>query len=371
MGKRVVHIIKVKGVSGAENHLLTLLPGLNDEYDISLLMLVEDADSMKDFAESFHRKGVEVVRIPIGFHYDLTVIGKIYFQLRKIRPHMVHTHLIHADLYGIPAAMLAGIKVLVSSKHGYDDYDHTSTFYRANKFLSPRLNRVITISKALQAKVESAEGIPRSKMTTIYYGLDAEEYASARDKDFARTFYGIPEKTFLIGSVGRLVPVKGYETLLRAVSGIDRDFRLLIMGEGPLRKRLEALASELGLALKVVFPGFSDHVSRILSGVDLFVLPTSGEGFGLVLLEAMAHGLPVVATDTMAIPEIVEHEKTGILVPPKDILSLRRALDRLMTSPDERAGMGGRGRRRVLEEFSVGKMVERTKDVYRELLDGK
>ena len=120
---------------------------------------------MESFALEFERNGIVVTRIGISSHSDLPIIWKVYNLLRRIRPHIVHTHLFHADLYGIFAAVLAGTKILVSTKHGYDDYEKTSIFYRLNSIPSRWLSKVITISDALQAKVAEAERIGSSKMT--------------------------------------------------------------------------------------------------------------------------------------------------------------------------------------------------------------
>ncbi len=369
-GTRIVHIIKVKGVSGAENHLLTLLSELRRDVQIHLIMLVEMQNPMTDFVSDFKKNGVEVTRIVINHHSDFSLIWKIYYLIRKIRPHIVHTHLLHADLYGVLSAVLAGTKIMISTKHGYDDYEKTSFFYKLNSISSRWLNRVITISDALQVKVAEAEGIPKSKMATIYYGLDGETYASNRDAGPARSCLNATNDACLIGTVGRLIPVKGYEILLKAVAGIELDFRLLIMGDGPLKGRLEKISLELGLSDKVKFLGFISEVSPMLSGLDIFVLPTLGEGFGLVLLEAMAHRLPIVSTNTMAVPEIVEDRKTGILVPPKDAAALKEAIETLIRSTDQRAKMGKRGWEKLIKTFSVDKMVYQTGSLYQELLDG-
>lgn len=365
---RVLHIIKVKGVSGAENHLLTLLPELNGEYRINLIFLVEPRSPMTEFAREFKNRGIDVTRIVINHHMDFSMIWKIYHLIRKIRPHIVHTHLLHADLYGAWAATMSETEILVSTKHGYDEYDRTSAFYRLNAFSSKWLSRVITISDALQPKVASAEGISRSKMTTVHYGLDGEPYASRGEKRPIRSELNIKNDVCLIGTVGRLVPVKGYEILLEAMAGMDMDCRLLIMGDGPLRDSLETMSRDLGLADRVMFLGFIPDVSPILSQLDLFVLPTLGEGFGLVLLEAMAHRLPIISTNTMAIPEIVAHGETGLLVPPRDVKSLRRAVGSLVSSPETRASMGRKGWNKLKNDFSVESMVRKTGDLYGELL---
>jgi glycosyltransferase involved in cell wall biosynthesis len=368
---RILHIIKVKGVSGAENHLLTLLPELQGDFHIHLIMLVEPRNPMTGFAEDFRRREIGVSRIVISHHMDFSIAWKIYYLIRKIRPHIVHTHLLHADLYGTMAAVMAGSEILVSTKHGYDEYDRTSIFYKLNALSTKWLSRVITISDALQEKVASAEGIDRSKMATIHYGLDGQKYVSSRDEGPTGSPVNSTEGVCLIGTVGRLIPVKGYEVLLEALKGIDLDYRLLIMGDGPLRAPLEKMCHDLELAGKVTFLGFIPNVSPILSRLDLFVLPTLGEGFGLVLLEAMAHHLPVISTDTMAVPEIVEHGKTGLLVPPRDVNALREAVKALIESPDERLRMGERGWEKLTKGFSVDRMVDRTKDLYRDLLDNR
>ena len=365
---RVAHIIKVKGVSGAENHLLTLLPELSHDIKIYLVLLVARQNPMLDFAKDLKRNGIEVTRIVINHHSDLAIIWKIYHLLRKIRPHIIHTHLFHADLYGLLAAVLTGTKILISTKHGYDDYERTSIFYKLNGISNRWLNKVITISDALQVKVEKTEGIHRSKMATIYYGLDGEKYASKSDAELARSILNVTNDVCLIGAVGRLVPVKGYEILLEALAGLKRDFRLLVMGDGPLKENLERMCIDLQLSDRVKFLGFCTDVSKILSGIDVFVLPTLGEGFGLVLLEAMSHHLPIISTNTMAIPEIVEDQKTGLLVPPRDVEALREAIESLVVSSSKRLIMGNNGWKKLMNTFSVDRMVSQTIDLYRKEL---
>ena len=343
---------------------MTLLPELNRDIRIHLILLVEPQNPMTDFTRRFRSHGIEVTRLVIRNHLDVSVVWKIYYLIRKIRPHIVHTHLLHADLYGILAATLTGTKIIISTKHGYDNYEKTSVFYKLNSISNKWVNKIITISHALQSKVTSSEGIDNSKMTTIYYGLDGEKYESKTDTGLAKSIAGVTNDVCIMGSVGRLVPVKGYEILLEALAGIDFDFRLLILGDGPLKGPLERMCVDFNLSGKVKFLGFVPDVSRILSGLDIFVLPTLGEGFGLVLLEAMAHHLPIISTNAMAVPEIVENHKAGLLVPPKDIKALRETIKKLMNSPEKRMSMGERGYEKLLKTFSVERMVERTKNLY-------
>lgn len=365
---RIMHVMKVKGIGGAENHLLTLLPELQRGARVCLIVLVEPDKPMNEFVSNLRAAGVEVIRIAINSHLDFSMVWKIYHLVRRVRPHVFHTHLLHADIYGIPAAVLGGTEIVISTKHGYDEYDNTSLFYRLNATTSRWVNKVITISHALQAKVASAEGISRSKMVTIYYGLDTERYSSQGDASLVKTMLGVGDGVCVLGTVGRLIPVKGYESLLEALASVRLDFRLLIVGDGPLMGRLTELSRELGLEEKVKMVGFRTDVSRILSGIDVFVLPTLGEGFGLVLLEAMAHKIPIVSTNAMAVPEVVEHGKTGILVPPRDIKALREAIEFLIGSREIRATMGQRGFERLISTFSVEQMVRQTRELYAGLM---
>jgi len=284
---RIVHIMKVKGVSGAENHLLTLLSELVKNYRIFLILLVEPGNFMDDFVRDFQKRGINVTRIIISHHYDISMLWKIYYLIRKIKPHIVHTHMFHADFYGGLAAGLAGVKVILSTKHGYDDYERTSKFYKLNRLPAKFLTRAITISNALKSKVAEAEGLSFTKMVTIHYGLNGEEYVSTKELNSNMEFFH--DDVCHIATVGRLIPVKGYEFLIKALSEVKSDFRFLFIGEGPLREELERMTRELHLTQKVIFLGYQRDVSSILSKIDIFILPTLGEGFGLVLLEAMAH----------------------------------------------------------------------------------
>jgi len=358
MNKKIVHIMKIKGISGAEKHLMTLLPCLSKYYDVSMVMLIEN-----DFVFDF-RPEVPVTRVKIKSHYDLSVIWRLYWVLKGLKPDIVHTHLIHADLYGTVAAKLAGVKHIVSTKHGYDNYDNTPWLYKLNGILSRWVDKVITISHALKQKVYDAEGIPKSKMTTVYYGYDAKNNVP-----------DIPTKSicsYTIGSIGRMVPVKGYEYLIKGMAKCKLDFKLVIIGGGTLKQRiyedkLANLAYDLGIYEKIKFEGYVENIKPYLFRFDIFVLPTLGEGFGLVLLEAMDYSLPIVATNTMAIPEIVGHGTSGLLVPPKDPDALREAIETLIKDPAKRKTMGRNGNKILRYKFPVSKMVEGTRKVYDDL----
>jgi glycosyltransferase involved in cell wall biosynthesis len=364
----LLHIQKLTGIAGSERHLLLLQRGLVERgWRVSMAVLEEPGLPMDEYLDELARIGVQPHRITIRADADPLCLFRLYRLIAAGQFDLVHTHLIHGDLYGTVAAKLAGVRFVVSSKHGYAEYAHPSRFYRLVGMLDPWVDRAITISDALQPLVEQVEGVPRGKMTTIHYGMDITDPVAIERP--ARG--GDPE--FRVATVGRLVPVKGLDHLLEAMASLAQRgsrAKLLIHGDGVERARLEERARALGLNGRVAFCGWSRDVPRALADADVFVSATLGEGFGLAILEAMMQELPVVATRVVAIPEIVADEETGLLVPPANPRAIADALFRLESAPDLRARLAKRGRHRAVEQFSSGTMVSRTEALYQEVLTG-
>ena len=370
---RILHVAKVTGISGAENHLLLLLPALDRQrYDVSFAVLTDPRRPAPEFRRRLEEAGVRTHAVPIRGDTDPLCLLRLARLMRRGRYRLVHTHLIHGDLYGAVAAKLSGVARLVSSKHGHGSLERPSRLYRLNSLTWPWFDRVITISDALQPKTATVEGIPTRIMTTIHYGIDSRAYAAAAaGGEDVRTPLGLSAEDVVAVSVGRLIPVKGYEYLIEAMSralGAQPRLRLLIAGGGPLEESLRAQVRRLGLEGQVFLLGRREDVPRLLSQADIFVLPTLGEGFGLVILEAMAHALPVVSTTTMAIPEIVVPGETGLLVPPRDSAALAEAMERLAADPELRRRLGEAGHERLERQFTTQAMVAKTEALYDRLL---
>jgi len=209
---RVLHVQKVAGVAGSERHLLTLAPRLDRaRFAASMLMLEEPTRRSDQFAEEMRASGVPVHRVSIRGDLDVQCWHAVRGIVRQGFD-IVHTHLIHGDLYGATAAMSVRPRpAVVSSKHGYENYSRTSALYRIGVVLNPAINRIVTISDALQEKVAAAEGLPRAKMMTIHYGSDLPADAEPL----------MPSEPLKLVSVGRLVPVKGHPHLLRALADLS------------------------------------------------------------------------------------------------------------------------------------------------------
>ena len=361
---RVMHLQKATGIGGSEHHLLTLLTRL-DPARVSpyLLVLEEAAHPAQSFLTKIAQADLPHGIAPIGGDLDPTLLFRLAGRFRRWRPDIVHTHLLHADLHGIPAARLAGVPGVVSTKHN-DDPFRAGVVGRVDAAMARWADRVIVISDHLGRFYRSVEGIPAAKLTRIHYGLEAN--GEVPDGSSVRREFGIGDAP-LAGVVARLEEQKGHRYLLDAFPTIRAQVpgaRLLVAGSGPQEATLRGQVTALGLGEAVIFAGFRDDVARVMSALDLFVLPSLWEGFGLVLLEAMRAGRAIVATTVSAIPEIVAAGESGLLVPPRDAGALAGAVVSLLRDPGRRAAMGAAGRTRLQSAFSVGAMVEATTEVY-------
>jgi glycosyltransferase involved in cell wall biosynthesis len=367
---RILHVHKVAGLGGSERHLEILLPRLDRRrFDVSLFLLTEPRRPVADFIARFRTMGICVDQAVIRRDLDPGCLLALYRRLRREPVDLVHTHLIHADLYGALASRLAGVRRVISTRHNDDAFRRRADVRAVTRLVGQRWSRVIALSRYLAEFVRRVEGVDPRLIRTVPYGMELPD--SASDGHEVREELGLSCEAPLVVSVGRLVKQKGHAHLLRAWPVIARArprARLLVVGEGPWRARLVAEASALGVADRVIFAGWRFDVPAILAAADLYVQPSLWEGFGLAILEAMAAGTCIVASRVSTIPELVLEEKTGLLVPPGDSAALAEAILRLLADPERRREMGEAGRRRAIETFSAEHMVRATETVYEDVL---
>jgi len=295
-------------------------------------------------------------------------------RLRDARPDLVHTHLIHADLYGIPAARWAGVRGVVSSRHNDDRFRRWLPVRVLSRWLWRQADAGIAISEAIRRFAIAYEGVSPQKIHTIHYGLDpASVHAPPDARTRLRQELGLPADAPLVGSVCRLIEQKGLDNALDGFAQVAAEFpaaHYAIAGDGPLRGALEAQAARLGVADRVHFLGWRADAPAIFAALDVLLAPSRWEGFGLVFLEAMALGVPVISTRVSAIPEVIADGETGWLVPPDDPAAIAGALRAALADPGERCRRGEAGRARLESQFTVDAMVERTLAVYRGVVGG-
>ena len=279
----------------------------------------------------------------------------------------------HADLFGYVAARAAGVRRVISSRHNDDQFRYRPRWRRIHRRLWRWYAGGIAISESIKRFAVEVEGAPAEKITVVHYGIDFawlndDDVEAARQK--LRAELGLERDALILGMVCRLVEQKGVPYALEAVRRIKKKYpraRLVIAGDGEKADELRRLTSALGIADRVHWLGWRSDAAELMAAFDLLLVPSLGEGFGLVLLEAMARRVPVIASRVGAIPEVIAHGETGILIEPRDVDALAQAMARLLDDRALRKYMGLLGAARLEERFSVERMVEGTIAVYQRI----
>jgi glycosyltransferase involved in cell wall biosynthesis len=361
MNGPILHLQKVAGISGSEAHLLSLLPRLRDRgWDARMLMLHEHERGAWQFARALEQRGVSVDAIPIRRDVDPLAFVALAAYLMRHRPAVLHTHLVHGDVYGQLAGALARVPVRISTKHGFNEFREVPYFGLADRAVASLAHVHVAISRGLARYLEEVEGFDRTSFEIVHYGIEP----NGEPKPYTGT-------TPRLLCVGRLIPIKGHLVLLRAFAEAREqlpDLELEIAGRGPLEPALRALCQELRIADAVTFLGHVAPVQGAIERAAIIVAPSMGEGFGMVALEAMERSRPVIAAEIGGLGELVEDGVTGHLVPPGEVEPLRDAIVELGGNLDRAAEMGAAGRKRALAQFLQQRCTDRTELLYAETL---
>ena len=353
----VLHAQKVAGISGSEAHLLQLLPDLRERgWDVRFLMLHEDEPGAWEFAHELRARGVPLDGIRLRADVDPIAFGEVASYLARVRPRILHTHLVHADVYGQLAGSMTRVPLRLSTKHGFNEFREGRWFGFADRSVGSLAHVHIAISQGLAQYLAETEGFEEQAFEIVHYGISANGTAEP---------YAGSEPRLLC--IGRLIPIKGHIVLLRAlaqacgqVPGVSLD----VAGRGPLAPALKAYVRELGLGDAVRFLGFVSPVEAAIEDAAIVIVPSLGEGFGMVALEAMERSRAVIASSVGGLPEIVSHGETGLVVPPADADALAEAIVALASDLARAAEMGRAGRERALREFTPERCVERVEALY-------
>jgi sugar transferase (PEP-CTERM/EpsH1 system associated) len=362
---RVLHVICCMGRGGAEMGILKLIAGLGEEFEHRIC-------TTRGFDPDFVRSSFSEEKMFVAgsaapkLQFPLFRLASI---MRKYRPHIVHTRNWGA-LEAVPAARLAGVPVVVHSEHGYEVDMFAGLPMRRRLFRRAAYamtDAIFAVTRELRDFHARQAWIRPERMGVMYNGVDTQRFAPCIQTRLAmRRELGLPEDSFVIGAVGRLVPIKDHQTLLKAAAllfarGID--VRVVLVGSGPERERLQATAAG-ALEGRVCFAGDSDRVPGMLNAMDVFVLPSLGEGMSNTLLEAMACGLPVFATNVGGNPEIIEDNLNGSLFAPGDVEWLANKLQLLASDPSLIHQLGTAARNYAIESFSLSRMLETYRSFY-------
>lgn len=367
----IAHLVFAFDTGGMENGMVNLLNRLPpDRYRHAVIALTR----ISDFRRRVTRDDIEWVELRQPKGNDLGTHRKLFRWLKERRPAILHTRNL-ATLEGQITGWLAGVPGRIHGEHGRDVHDlHGATRrYRwFRKIVNPLVHRHLAVSVDLARWLERDIGVPPSRLTHVMNGVDTERF-SPRAGDGRRM---LPDdladaRRIVIGTVGRMQSVKaqtflarGFIRLVERRPDLRDTVRLALVGDGPLKADCERLLEDAGLRALAWMPGTRDDIPDVLRAFDVFVLPSLNEGISNTILEAMATGLPVIATSVGGNVELVDEGATGALVPSGDVDALAAAMERCVDDPAHRSRLGATARRRALERFSMQAMVKGYSDAY-------
>jgi sugar transferase (PEP-CTERM/EpsH1 system associated) len=363
---RILHIMDSLGVGGTEMGVANLVERTRDRIDHVLCCVRHDGA----IADRLRRGGTEVIVVGKAQGNDWRLPLRLARVCRRVSPDIVHTRN-WGSIEGIVAARLARVPIIIHGEHGREAADPDGTNRRRNRvrrLLAPFVDRVVTVSDQLRHWLTTQVGIRASKVTVLRNGVDTERFRRHPQRQRLRTAHGFSATDMVIGTVGRLDPVKNQAALLDALELLATEhpsLRMLIVGDGPERLMLQREITARGLGGRACLPGYCEDVPEMLNLMDVFVLPSLGEGMCNTILEAMAVGLPVIATAVGGNPELVKDAVTGVLVPARDCRALAEAIARYATDTDARRQHGNAGHERVVREFTLHAAVERYVSLYK------
>jgi sugar transferase (PEP-CTERM/EpsH1 system associated) len=371
----IAHVVFRLDYGGLENGVVNLINRMPEDVHRHCIIAMTEAT---DFRSRIKRPGVTVYCIGKEPGKDPASYVRLYRLLRKLRPTIVHTRNL-ATLECLFVAWLAGVPVRIHGEHGWDIYDPhgTRTKYKLlRRFMSRFVHRFVAVSEELAEWLETIVGIPEAKITTICNGVDTEKFHPRETPKHSNLPDDIfPENCVIVGSVTRFSPIKDPLNLISAFIRVhnrrERDAkntRLLALGDGDLHAEAQKFIRDAGLNLAAWLPGSRDDVPEMLRNMDLFVLGSLREGISNTILEAMASGVPVVATATGSNQELVVEGMTGRLVPPSDAEALAEAISDYLFDADTRKRHGRNARDRACSYFSISGMVESYLQLYSKTL---
>lgn len=375
---RVAHVVNNIGFCGVRTVVYHLLRDLSQrDYELHVYCVIPQPDEFpeiqRDHIQAFEGLGV-TVHLADPAKKTIYVMEDICRSLAEQRIDIVHTHSHKPNVFGRMAAVLCGDIKLIAHYHSeYKDKWRQGTSLLLDERLSKRTDRLIAVSKSVQRAVYKKVGIPRARIEVIPNGVDFDRYAAPHDAADARRSLGIPEGHRALGVVGRIVPHKGQADLLAAGPAILEAFPqtcFLIIGQADEPKqmaRLEALSRDLGIEAQVHFTGFRSDMPRVLSALDLLVMPSHWEGHPTALLEGMASGAPVIASDIAAIAEVATDGETALIVPRKAPEAIASAAISLLGDANRARALGEAGRARA-REFSWTNASGRIHAIYQDLM---
>lgn len=367
---KISYLITELSIGGAQTALFRLLRHLDrTQFQPTAITLFHGIGAV---AQQIRALDMPVTDLGMSAKWRLDALGRLFVLLRQQKPDILHSWMFHANVPARIIGRLASVPVIISSERTMGQ--ESQLRHRLNRWTAPLADRILCVSEQVQRYAQEEIGLPAHKLITIPNGIELSQFAQLPSQAAARAQLDLPMDGFIVGAIGRPRPVKGYHFLLQAWAKwhpAPSNRLLLFVGDGPDRPALQAQATRLGVADSVQFWGDRSDVLQIMPALNLLVSSSLHEGMSNVILEAMAAGLPVIATAVGGTPELVLHEQTGLLLPSADPLAMSHALAQLWSNPSQAQQLGKNGQQRIWQQFDLQKTVQQTETVYRQLWQEK
>jgi len=369
---KLLRIVSNLGIGGVQKRMVSLLPKLDKERYSIIVCSFKPGELQNRLEQS----EIPVRIVSRRFKFDPVCIYKLRSIMKKENIDIVHTHCHKPNTTGRLAAKLAGVPVVITNEHNVDSWK-SNWQLTLDRRLATYSDRIIAVSEAVKNFYVENANIPADKFEVIYNGVDLDFWQnnilSQETIAEKKTKLGLSQDDKVIVNIGRLHPQKGHEYLFRAVRKIIprmKNLKFLIVGDGSMKDSLELLSERLGIKKYVIFTGKRDDIKDILCFSDISVLSSIREGFSNVILESMACGKPVIATDVGGNNEIIIDGENGFIVPSRDEDTLADKILALASSEEltERMGLAAR---ETVKKFSLKRMVDKTEQLYEKLMDKK
>ena len=368
---KILFVIDKLSVGGSQTQLFELVKRLNRDRYLPFVCCLNRKGSL---GEKVERLDVPVMVLDLEKIYGVKAFRRFWNLVRFIREkqiNVIHTYLVSANIFGALAGKFSGSVKIITTRKDMGFSRNWRLRVCEEYAINPVADQIVAVSRAVSDVTRRERRISNGKVLTIPNGIDSEEWDPRRySRDAIRGSHGISRDETLISVIANLSPIKGHEDLIRAAAQVVRHHarvRFLIIGDGALRASLERLVQSLNLSRHMTFTGNLDNVPQQIAMSDFSVLPSYSEGMSNVLLECMAMACPVIATSVGGNGELIQDQRTGLLVPPHEPEALSAAILRLIRKPEEAARMGEEARKRVAQDFSIRGMVDSHEALYSEL----
>lgn len=366
---RILHLIDSEGIYGAEIVLLNLLPALKkNDINVTLGCLSPIDSEGTELGKKLEKNSsIPVIFINEDKKISLQGLIAIYLAIKKIKANILHVHGYKATILGGLIAIMARIPLMATYHGEAKRTPELSTYVKIETYFLRKARKIISVSSRIKEELIS-RGISGNKISVIYNGIEDPTYGKPEKKHIKNSTDFSPH----LLCIGRLIHIKRYDIVIDAVNVLRNEFPgigLSIAGTGPMDKKLKNKVTKLGLNSSVRFLGYVNNIKELYQNADIFVLSSETEGSPVVLIEAMAFSLPIVATSVGAIPEMIKHGVEALIIPPGNLPDLIESLRYLISRPETRCALGGAARRTFIAKFSSSVMARAYFHQYEAMLE--